>query len=65
MISQLKAKMNLFLVNLTKWTESRKLRFNHQFMPFEGPHKNFGVFCLFLYGSGSQRVALKPVALSY
>ena len=38
-ISQLKAKMNLFLVNLTKLIDSHKLKFNHQFMPFDGPHK--------------------------
>ena len=37
--SQLKAKMNLFLVNLTKLIGSHKLQFNHQFIPVDGPHK--------------------------
>ena len=42
-ISQLKAKMNLFLVNLTKWIESHKLRFNHQLCLLKGHIK---IWCL-------------------
>lgn len=37
--SQVKAKMNLFLINLTKLIESHKVQFNNQFMPLGEPYK--------------------------